>query len=345
MEKKLNFGIIGCGQIAARHAKEILKKGHLIAVADIINEKAICFASLHGGHGYASSEELIEKEKKNIDVMVVCSPNGLHCGHTIESLEAGFHVLCEKPMAISVADCKAMIDASTRCRRQLFIVKQNRFNPPVQALKKLVDENRLGKILSFQLNCFWNRPTAYYKDSWRGTKDLDGGVLYTQFSHFIDILCWLFGNVKKLQAQFANFIHSPLVTFEDTGMILMEFDSGILGGINYTINSYHQNMEGSLSVFGEKGTVKIGGQYLNELEYQQIEGYTIPALPSGNTANEYGVYNGSMSNHDKVYDNLLSVLQGNTQKTVLPEEGLKTVELIEKIYKLRTLQGINTIAQ
>lgn len=344
MDKKLNFGIIGCGQIAARHAKEILKKGHLMAVADIINEKAAHFAGVYGGRSYNSSEKLIANEKRRIDIMVVCSPNGLHYTHAVKSLEAGFHVLCEKPMAISVHDCKAMIDAATRYQRQLFIVKQNRFNPPVQALKNLIDENRLGKIFSFQLNCFWNRPPEYYKDSWRGTKDLDGGVLYTQFSHFIDILCWLFGNAKKLQAQFANFIHSPMVAFEDTGMVLMEFDSSILGAINYTVNSYHHNMEGSLSVFGEKGTVKIGGQYLNELEYQQIEGYRIPALPSGNEANEYGVYTGSMSNHDKVYDNMLSVLQGNTKKTVLPEEGLKTVELIERIYELRTLQGINTIA-
>jgi UDP-N-acetyl-2-amino-2-deoxyglucuronate dehydrogenase len=337
VDRKLNFGIIGCGQIAARHAKEILKKGHLIAVADIVNEKAVCFAGLYGSRSYNSSEKLIENEKKNIDVIIVCSPNGLHATHTIESLEAGFHVLCEKPMAISVHDCKAMIDTSVRCQQQLFIVKQNRFNPPVQVLKNLIDENKLGKVLSFQLNCFWNRPKEYYTDSWKGTVDLDGGVLYTQFSHFIDILCWLFGNVKKVQAQFANFMHSSCIEFEDTGMVLLEFDSGIFGAINYTVNSYRQNMEGSLTVFGEKGTVKIGGQYLNKLEYHQIEGYTIPAFPSGNTANEYGVYKGSMSNHDKVYDNLLSVLQGNTQKTVLPEEGLKTVELIEKIYQLRML--------
>jgi predicted dehydrogenase len=162
---------------------------------------------------------------------------------------------------------------------------------------------------------------------------LDGGTLYTQFSHFIDLLYWLIGDVRQVKAMMANYAHQGIIEFEDTGVVILEFYNGAIGTINYTVNSYQKNMEGSLTIFGEKGTVKIGGQYLNELEYQQIEGYAIGNLPEGNKANNYGNYQGSMSNHDKVYDNLVNVLRNNASPTTLPEEGLKTVEIIEKIYQ------------
>jgi UDP-N-acetyl-2-amino-2-deoxyglucuronate dehydrogenase len=336
MQNFLNFGIVGCGNIAARHAKEMAKVGRLIAVADIVAHKAEKLAGAYQANSYTSFQELIATEKSRIDVMVVCSPNGHHCQHTIESIEAGFHVLCEKPMAITSLDAKAMIAAAKKNAKELFIVKQNRFNPPVVAVKKVLDENKLGKIYSFQLSCFWNRPKEYYNlSAWKGSKELDGGVLYTQFSHFIDVLCWFFGKEKNIQAQFANFSHQHCMAFEDTGMVLLEFENGVMGTINYNVNAYPKNMEGSLTIFGENGTVKVGGQYLNTLAYQQIANYEISNLEKGNTANEYDFYEGSMSNHDKVYNNLVGVLQGHTTKTVLPEEALNTVTLIEKIYGLR----------
>ena len=267
-----------------------------------------------------------------LDVISICTPNGLHAGHSIKALKAGFHVLCEKPMALKVGDCEKMIAAAESAGKRLFIIKQNRYNPPVVAVKKALEEGRLGKIYSIQLNCFWNRDLAYYANSWKGTKELDGGTLFTQFSHFIDLLYWMLGDITEVHSMMQNFAHGNAIEFEDTGVVLLKFASGALGGINYTVNSYGKNMEGSLTIFGEKGTVKIGGQYLNELEYQNIRDYTISDLPAGNIANEYGTYQGSMSNHDKVYDNLIDVLRNNGTITTSVLDGLKTVSIIEKIY-------------
>ncbi|MBS1596777.1 MAG: Gfo/Idh/MocA family oxidoreductase [Bacteroidetes bacterium] len=328
----LRFGIIGCGRIAQRHAEHIADRGKLLAVCDVIKEKADPMAEKYGAKAYYSVTEFLQNER-DMQVVAICSPNGLHAEHAIQSLQAGFHVLCEKPMALTSYDCGEMIKAAERTNKRLFAIKQNRFNPPVEAVKKLIDEGRLGKIFSIQLSCFWNRNPDYYHNSWKGTLKLDGGTLYTQFSHFIDLLYWMVGDVKKVQAMMGNFAHKGIIEFEDTGVVILEFQNGVIGTINYTVNSFGKNMEGSLTIFGEKGTIKIGGQYLNELEYQNIEGYKIENLPEGNRANNYGNYQGSMSNHDKVYDNLIEVLQHNASISTSSFEGLKTVEIIEKIYQ------------
>ena len=327
----LNFAIIGCGRIAQRHAEHINNNGRLIAVCDNVKTKADMLASKYNSASYTNISDLLSSEKK-IDVVSVCTPNGLHANHTIQSLKAGFHVLCEKPMAINVDDCKEMIKEADKAGKHLFVVKQNRFNPPVAAVKKAIDEGVLGKIYSIQLSCFWNRNEDYYKNSWKGTLDLDGGTLFTQFSHFIDLLYWMIGDIKKAIALTANFAHKNIIDFEDTGVVAVEFNNGAIGTINYTVNSYSKNMEGSLTIFAEKGSVKIGGQYLNELEYQNIEGFEFKDLPEGNKANSYDNYTGSMSNHDKVYENVVDVLLNGSSMSANAYEGLKTVGIIEKIY-------------
>lgn len=332
MTNTLQFAIVGCGRIAQRHAEHIHNVGNLVAVCDTVPEKAADLAGKYKASCYTNIDELLKQEKK-VDVISVCTPNGLHAEHSIKALQAGFHVLCEKPMALTTQDCSAMIHAAERSNKRLFIVKQNRFNPPVAAVKNLIDEGRLGKIFSVQLNCFWNRNPAYYKNSWKGTKALDGGTLFTQFSHFIDLLYWMIGDVDRVQAFTGNFDHQGIIEFEDTGAVTLKFYNGSIGTINYTVNAHSKNMEGSLTIFAEKGTVKIGGQYLNELEYQDIENYKIENLPKGNPPNQYGQYQGSMSNHDKVYENLVEVLNGNGIIATNGLEGLKTVEIIEKIYK------------
>ncbi|MEM6318759.1 MAG: Gfo/Idh/MocA family oxidoreductase [Bacteroidota bacterium] len=327
----LKFAIIGCGRIAQRHAKHIQTFGHLQAVCDVDFTKAEALANEYGAKAYQQIEDLLSKEKE-VDVVAICTPNGLHAQHSIKALNAGFHVLCEKPMAINVHDCGEMIKAAEKANKRLFVIKQNRFNPPVAKIKELIDEGKLGKLYSVQLSCFWNRNFDYYKNSWKGTKELDGGTLFTQFSHFVDLLYWLIGDVKTVQAIRANFGHQGIAEFDDCGVVALEFYNGALGTINYTVNSYGKNMEGSLTIFGEKGTVKIGGQYLNELEYQNIEGIEIKNLPKGNTANNYGTYVGSMSNHDKVYENVVDVLVNGGSISANGFEGLKTVEIIDKIY-------------
>jgi UDP-N-acetyl-2-amino-2-deoxyglucuronate dehydrogenase len=332
MPSDIKFGLIGCGRIAQRHAEHITNKGQLVAVCDVVKEKADALAEKYKAKAYYSVEDLLQ-DSKQADVLSICSPNGLHARHAIQGLNAGYHVLCEKPMALSVYDCGEMIKAAERGNKRLFAIKQNRFNPPVEAVKKVLDDGKLGKIYSIQLSCFWNRNPDYYHNSWKGTLKLDGGTLYTQFSHFIDLLYWLVGDVRQVKAMMANYAHQGIIEFEDTGVVILEFYNGAIGTINYTVNSYQKNMEGSLTIFGEKGTVKIGGQYLNELEYQQIEGYKIENLPEGNKANNYGNYQGSMSNHDRVYDNLIEVLKNNASISTNSFEGLKTVEIIEKIYR------------
>lgn len=331
MKSIMNFGIIGCGRIAQRHAEHISNYGHLVAVCDIEEGAANKLAEQYSCKSYYSAEDMLNG-CKDIDIVSVCSPNGLHAEHSILSVNAGHHVLCEKPMAISSADCGRMIVAAENANKRLFVIKQNRFNPPVAAIKKIIDEGRLGKIYSIQLNCFWNRNEDYYKNSWKGTMELDGGTLFTQFSHFIDLLYWMIGDVKQVHSILKNYAHQGIIEFEDSGVIALEFVNGAIGGINYSVNSYGKNMEGSLTIFAEKGTVKIGGQYLNELEYQNIENYTIPDLPAGNKPNNYGKYTGSMSNHDKIYENVIDVLSHGKQISTNFFEGMKTIEIIEKIY-------------
>jgi UDP-N-acetyl-2-amino-2-deoxyglucuronate dehydrogenase len=332
MSTAIKFGILGCGRIAQRHAEHIVHVGILTALCDTDPEKAKELADKYKASWFTSLEDML-KGRPDLDVIAVCTPNGLHAEHSIQALRAGKHVLCEKPMALTAIDCTAMIQEAERANRRLFIVKQNRFNPPVIAVKDLIDRGKLGKIYSVQLNCFWNRNPDYYKNSWKGTKDLDGGTLYTQFSHFIDLLYWFLGDVESVNAHTGNFNHSGLIEFEDTGVVIIRFLSGAIGTINYTVNAYKKNMEGSLTLFAEKGTVKIGGQYLNELEYQSLEGDPVSNLPAGNPPNNYGQYFGSMSNHDKVYQNLVDVLSGQGAIATSGMEGLKTVEIIEKIYK------------
>lgn len=326
---KLNFAIIGCGSIAKRHAININKYGKLIAVCDIVFEKAEALASLFNVKAYQYFEELLLD--KSLNVICICTPNGLHAIHSIKALNAGFHVLVEKPMALSVFDCNLMIITAEKANKKLFVVKQNRFNPPVAAVKDAIENGVFGKIYSIQLSCFWNRDIDYYKSDWKGTKEMDGGILFTQFSHFIDILYWMFGDVERVFTLVANFAHKGIIEFEDSGVVAMEFCSGAIGSINYCINSFKKNVEGSLTIIAEKGTVKIGGQYLNEIEYQSIQDFEFKDLIRSTGANDYGTYTGSMSNHHKVYEQLIATLNSDQQIATNSFEAMKTVEIINKI--------------
>ena len=329
---KLKIAIVGCGRIAQRHAEHIFNKAILLSVCDIDISKADHLAEKYATKAYYDLETMLDLEK-NIDVVAVCSPNGYHAEHSIKCLKLGYNVICEKPMALSSFDCGEMIRVAESNNKRLFAIKQNRFNPPIVALKEIISKGVLGKIFSIQLNCFWNRNHDYYLNSWKGTLDLDGGTLFTQFSHFIDLLYWTIGDIEEVKAYTGNFAHNNIIEFEDTGVVIVKFINGAIGTINYTVNSFEKNMEGSLTIFAENGTIKIGGQYLNELEYQNIKNYKIENLPEGNKPNNYGNYVGSMSNHDKVYDNLIDVLQNNASINASLFDGLKTVEIIEKIYK------------
>lgn len=328
---KIRFAIIGCGRIAERHATHANHYGKLVAVCDILKEKADGLAEKYHSNAFYTIEDLLAQEA-NLDVVVICTPNGLHATHCIQSLEAGFHVLVEKPMAITVSDCEDMMQAATKAGKQIFTVKQNRFNPPIAALKKAIDQNKLGKLYSFQLSCFWNRPSEYYLYSWHGTA-LDGGVLYTQFSHFIDLIYWLFGDVNSVQAITKNFAHQGQMEGEDSGVIILELMDGAIGTINYSVNTNHKNAEGSLTIIAEHLTLKIGGEYLNTIAYQQGDAIELFKTSSEQPPNEYGYYQGSMSNHHLVYENLVQTLQQGKPYYATAIEAMKTVEIIERIYR------------
>ena len=301
-----------------------------MAVCDIIPEKAEGVAAKFDAKPFYSIDDVL-KSQIGIDVIVVCTPNGLHAEHSIKSLKAGKHVLCEKPMCLKSTDAAKMIEAADNSRKKIFIVKQNRYNEPIQHIKKLIDNNKLGKIFSFQLNCFWNRPQAYYLNSWKGTKNLDGGILYTQFSHFIDLLHWFMGDIDTVEGYKNTYRNRSQFELEDTGVAILKMKSGAIGTLNYTINSVSKNLEGSLSLFAEKGNVKIGGQYLNTLEWFDVEGESKPIISQSDLANDYGYYQGSMSNHHKVYDDLVQSIEGNGN-LLEAKDAIATVEMIEKIY-------------
>ena len=325
-----NYALIGCGRIAARHAEQMIRTGKLMAVCDPIAERAREFASKYNCNFYFSLEHLLRSEPA-VDLVSICTPNGLHASQSIAALNAHKHVLCEKPLCLHPQDGRAMIQAAKNVDRRLFVVKQNRYNPPVILLKNLLKEDRLGKIFSFQINGFWNRPHAYYLDTWKGTRDLDGGTLFTQFSHFIDLLYWCLGDIKKVNAITRNYEH-PDIAIEDSGVAIIEMLNGATGTLNYTVNSFGKNMEGSFTIFGERGTIKIGGEYLNTLEYQSLNGQAVELTEPMRQANLYGFYQGSMSNHDKVYDNLTLALQDPQHEFASAYDGLKTVEIIRQIY-------------
>ncbi len=327
------FAIVGCGRIAARHAENIARVGKLKAVCDTVTEKADALARQYGATAYYSIDDLLAAEKE-IDVVSVCTPNGFHAEHAIKSLQHGRHVLCEKPMCITSAAAWQMIETEKFSRKRLFVVKSTRFNPLVQSLKNILDKKLLGQVYSFQLSCFWNRPAAYYSD-WHGKEFPDGGTLYTQFSHYIDALIWMLGDIKEVKGFAGNMAHQKVMEFEDTGVVALKMQNDVLGTFNWSVNTYLKNYEISLTLIAEKGTICLGGAYLNEIMYQNMEG-DIELLNTTSAANEYGFYNGSMSNHQEVYEQLIKALTDKEQPFTNAFDGLKTVEAIEKIYKAVT---------
>jgi len=272
----------------------------------------------------------------DIDVVNVCTPNGFHAQHSLLALNHKKHIVCEKPMALHKQDCEAIIYKALQMHRNVFCVMQNRYSPPSAWIKEVIEDKIIGDVYMVQLNCYWNRDERYYKQgSWKGTEDLDGGTLFTQFSHFIDIMYWLFGDIKDIQAKFNDFNHQGLTTFEDSGFVNFNFINGGMGSINFSTSVWDTNLESSLTVIGSKGSVKIGGQYMDKVEYCHIKDYTMPVLAETNPANDYGAYKGSANNHGYIIDNVIDTLKGRNTITTNALEGLKIVDIIERIYSLR----------
>lgn len=330
--EKVHFGVIGAGHIGKRHAEMVMRHpdAELTAICDI-RGKEDCLVEWDVPF-YNSPEEML-KAHPEMDVVNVCTPNGLHAQHALFALDAHKHVVIEKPMALNKADCEKIIYSALNKSRQIFGVMQNRYSPPSVWIKEVIEQQLLGEIFMVQINCFWNRDDAYYnKVNWKGDLTLDGGTLFTQFSHFIDIMYWLFGDIENIQARFRDFRHQHNTDFEDSGFISFDFVNGGVGSISFSTAVDRQNYESSMTILGSKGTVKIGGQYMNEVEYCDIRDYEMPELPEANPANDYGSYKGSAANHVYVIENVVDALRGIRQITTNALEGLKVVDIIERIY-------------
>lgn len=338
---KVKFAVVGAGHIGKRHAEMIVREpeASLVALCDIRTEEE-CQTDPYQVPHFHSIEDLLASSLE-FDVVTICTPNGLHAEQAIQALKAGKHVVVEKPMGLTKESCEKVIYTALQMNRQVFCVMQNRYSPPSEWIKDLVQKGILGDIYMVQINCYWNRDERYYKaGSWKGTEELDGGTLFTQFSHFIDIMYWLFGDIDHIQGRFADFNHQNSTDFEDSGFVSFEFLNGGMGTINYSTSVAQQNLESSLTVIGSKGSIKIGGQYMNEVEVCHIKDYTMPKLQESNPANDYGPYKGSAANHNFVIRNVIDTLKGRTTATTNALEGLKVVDIIERIYKVRDEQAI-----
>ncbi len=338
-EDKIRFVVVGAGHIGKRHAEMIRREeeAELVAMIDV-RTKEECGAQDFDVPFFHSLEEL-HAAGIPYDVANICTPNGLHASQSIEALAAKKHVVCEKPMGLSKDNCEKVIFKSLQVSKNVFCVMQNRYSPPSEWIKSVIDRKILGEIFMVQLNCYWNRDERYYKaGGWKGTKDLDGGTLFTQFSHFIDIMYWLFGDIDNIQGKFADFTHKDYTDFEDSGFVSFDFINGGMGCINYSTSVANQNLESSITIIGKNGSVKIGGQYMNEVEVCNITDYEMPELAPTNPGNDYGAYKGSAANHNYVIQNVIDTLKGRSSATTNALEGLKVVEIIERIYKVRNEQ-------
>ncbi|HLN74530.1 MAG: Gfo/Idh/MocA family protein [Methylococcaceae bacterium] len=334
--KKIRFAVVGQGHIGKRHAEMISRnpQSELAAVCDIRSAQE-CKVAYENVNFYSSIDELLDKEN-DLDVLNICTPNGLHAEMAIKALDKGLHVVIEKPMALTKADAERVVFKSLARNKNVFCVMQNRYSPPSVWLKEVMDEKLLGRLFHVQINCYWNRDERYYThQNWHGDGQLDGGTLFTQFSHFIDIMYWLFGDIKNISGQFKDFNHQTLTDFEDTGIVNFEFINEGIGTLNYSTAIYHENLESSLTIIGEKGTIKVAGQYMNEVVYCNIKDYQMPELEASAPPNDYGLYKGSAQNHHLVIQNVVETLSGITPISTNALEGMKIVDIIERIYAVR----------
>lgn len=333
---KIKFAVIGCGHIGKRHAEMISRneESELVALIDVKKKDELNIENFNVPLFSSLSDFL--KAGIDVDVINIATPNGFHAAQALECLEAKKHVVIEKPMALNKQDAEKVIFKALHVHKHVFAVMQNRYSPPSVWIKDLIDSDKLGKIFMVQLNCYWNRDDRYYKkDSWHGKKDLDGGTLFTQFSHFIDIMYWLFGDMENIQGKFNDFNHATLTDFEDSGFVSFDFVNGGMGSLNFSTSVWNQNLESSMTIIAENGSVKIGGQYMDKVEYCHVKDYTMPDLAPTNPGNDYGAYKGSAQNHNYVIENVVDVLNDRGPITTNALEGLKVVDIIEKIYNCK----------
>jgi UDP-N-acetyl-2-amino-2-deoxyglucuronate dehydrogenase len=328
-ENKIKFAVVGCGHIGKRHATIIENHPQCILSAFCDNKNIDVKNITQRDIPIFQNIDVLLASDIEIDVIVIASPNGLHEQQALKALEANKHVAIEKPMSLTKAGCERIIFKALQKQKQVFCVMQNRYSSPSIWLKSIVSSGQLGKIFMVQINCYWNRDDRYYKpdalntEGWHGKKDLDGGVLFTQFSHFIDLMYWCFGDITNIKARFNNFNHQHSTEFEDSGFVSFDFKDGGIGTLNYSTAVWDKNLESSITIIAENGSVKVGGQYMDTVEYCHIKDYNLPTELKNVAV---------VQNHQFVIENIVSVLHNQKAISVNALEGMKVVEIIERIY-------------
>ncbi|HUQ82027.1 MAG TPA: Gfo/Idh/MocA family oxidoreductase [Gemmatimonadaceae bacterium] len=326
----IRIAVVGCGRISRNHFDAIAKIDglELAAVCDIVPERAREAAARYGVPGYESFDELLASVR--CDAVALCTPSGLHPKHGILAARAGKHVICEKPMAISLEAADELVNECDAAGVQLFVVKQNRLNPAIQLLKRAIDHERFGRIYVANTTVRWTRPQEYYDQApWRGTWEFDGGAIMNQASHYVDLIQWLLGPVESVMAKTATLARH--IETEDTGVAVVRFRSGALGVIEVTMLTYPKNLEGSITILGEKGSVKVGGTAVNRVEHWTFADYDdddkLVDAASTNPPTVYGF------GHEGYYRNVLAVLRGQAKAETDGRAGRKSLELILGIYE------------
>ncbi|MEO8636446.1 MAG: Gfo/Idh/MocA family oxidoreductase [Gemmatimonadales bacterium] len=328
--RRIRFALVGCGRIAEKHFEALEQhrvSAELVAVCDTDPAALSRAVARSKATGFASLEALLAGS--NADVIVLATPSGIHAAETIGAAEAGRHVITEKPMATRWSDGEAMVAACDKAGVKLFVVKQNRQNATIQLLKRAMDRRRFGKIYMVSVNVFWSRPQEYYDSApWRGTWEYDGGAFMNQASHYVDLLDWLVGPVESVHAFTATLARN--IEVEDTGVASVRWRSGALGSVSVTMLVHQQNFEGSLTIIGEKGTVRLGGVAVNEIQHWQFADTDaddeLVRKASYETTSVYG------HGHPMYYDNVLRALRGEAPAETDGREGLRSLELLIGIY-------------
>ena len=326
MDREINFSVLGEGFIGKKHKFfiEQTKDARLLSTIDSVNPES----------DYSSIKSFVEGDKGETDVVCIATPNGLHGDQAIELLNAGYHVVIEKPMALHKAKATEVVETAQRMDKKVFVVMQNRYSPSAQWLKSLVDSGALGKLYFVQVNCFWNRDGRYYKGTtWHGSKELDGGTLFTQFSHFVDLLYWCFGDFHKIRTRLFDFNHENLTEIEDSGMIGFEFENGGIGQFNYSTSAHQTNLESTLTLLSENASIKIGGQYMDQIIHCSDPNFKPEEVKPFDV--QMGPYKGNSANHRFVFDNVVHTLKGTQKEATNAKEGLAVVDIIERIYNAR----------
>jgi UDP-N-acetyl-2-amino-2-deoxyglucuronate dehydrogenase len=329
-DRKLRVGLVGCGRIAKNHLLSFDKHSEdikLAAVCDIDQAVLTQHATERGVPGYLQMEDMLKAE--TLDLVALCTPSGLHPEQAILAARHGVHVVTEKPMATRWNDGVRMVRACDAAGIRLFVVKQNRRNTTLQLLKRAVSEKRFGKIHLVQLNVFWTRPQSYYDqgNGWRGTWEFDGGAFMNQASHYVDLLEWLVGPVEKVQAMTST---TRDIEVEDTGVWNVKWRNGALGSMSVTMLTYPKNMEGSITILGEHGTVRVGGVAVNDIqtwEFADSRDYDTQVRDASyDTTSVYG------NGHPLYYRNVVEVMRGEAEPETDGREGLKSLELLIAAY-------------